>query len=274
MPNGDDAVSAGMDVVASTDDIRMAYDEINKSRDYIAQRTSNVTPIAKGGTGATDAATARVNLDVPRAGTAGGRAVMDVAGDGDIGFRYDGAGHFIGRKGGTELQLANLLDANNAGAAASAANSNANGRVSKAGDTMTGHLFLPNSVAATASWTTCVINGDGRVSRGASSERFKKYISEVQPLELGNLFPPLKRWQMKGGDGTWNYGHTAEQLAADPDTEPFVVYETHTDDDGAITRTLDQDGKPLPLSIDFISLLLAKVAQLDARVKQLEAGAT
>lgn len=271
MPSGADAAAAGMDTVAATADIRLAYDEINKSRDYIAQRTSAVTPVAKGGTGATDAAAARANLDVPRAGTVGGRAVMDISGDGNVGLRYNGS-RFVGRSGGTELELANLLDSNGALSAANNANNNANGRVAKSGDTMTGHLFLPNSVPATSGWTACVINGDGRVSRGASSERFKKYISEVQPLVLGDLFPPLKRWQMKGGDGRWSYGHTAEQLAANPATEPFVVYESVVDDDGVARVALDDAGKPIPYSVDFISLLMAKVAQLDARVKQLEAG--
>lgn len=37
MANGDDALAAGFDVVHPTDDRRMGYDEINKSRDYTAQ---------------------------------------------------------------------------------------------------------------------------------------------------------------------------------------------------------------------------------------------
>lgn len=34
--NGDDALDAGMDLVLPNDDIRMAWDEINKTRDYAA----------------------------------------------------------------------------------------------------------------------------------------------------------------------------------------------------------------------------------------------
>lgn len=64
MANGDDAVAAGMQAVSSTASVRDGYDEINLTRDYIAQRTSAVQPIAKGGTGATTAADARTNLDV------------------------------------------------------------------------------------------------------------------------------------------------------------------------------------------------------------------
>lgn len=62
MANGDAAAAIGMDVVPGTDDIRDSYDEINKSRDYVAnhitdgahradQITSGIFPVARGGTG-------------------------------------------------------------------------------------------------------------------------------------------------------------------------------------------------------------------------------
>lgn len=38
MANGDAAAAAGMDIVLETDDRRMGYDEINKTRDYIAEQ--------------------------------------------------------------------------------------------------------------------------------------------------------------------------------------------------------------------------------------------
>lgn len=43
MANGDAAAAAGMDVVPGTADLRMGYDEINKTRDYIAQDKSTGT---------------------------------------------------------------------------------------------------------------------------------------------------------------------------------------------------------------------------------------
>jgi hypothetical protein len=204
------------------------------------------------------------------AGTAGGRAVMDVTGAGNVGLRFGGS-RFVGRSGSTEIELANLLDAQAASGAADVANSNANGRVSKSGDTMSGHLWLPAAVAATSGYAIAYINGDGRVSRGASSERFKERIGDVDPLDIGNLFPGFKRWQMRQGDGVWRYGYTAEQLAADADTESFVIYERHIEEDGTAPHLeRDADGNPIPLSIDFIGLLLAQVAQLNARVAELE----
>jgi hypothetical protein len=36
MANGDAAAAAGMDVVPGTAKVRLGYDEINKSRDYVA----------------------------------------------------------------------------------------------------------------------------------------------------------------------------------------------------------------------------------------------
>lgn len=62
MANGDKAAAVGFDTVASSADIRNGYDEINKSRDYIAEHmtdgshradqiTSGVLLPARGGTG-------------------------------------------------------------------------------------------------------------------------------------------------------------------------------------------------------------------------------
>jgi hypothetical protein len=62
MANGDLAASVGMDTVAGSEDKREGYDEINKSRDYLAahrltgshsagQITSGTLPVARGGTG-------------------------------------------------------------------------------------------------------------------------------------------------------------------------------------------------------------------------------
>jgi hypothetical protein len=71
--NGDAAAAAGMDVVASSADARLAYDEINKTRDYeaahrtsgthtAAQIVSGELPVVRGGTGSATAAGARLNL--------------------------------------------------------------------------------------------------------------------------------------------------------------------------------------------------------------------
>lgn len=136
------------------------------------------------------------------------------------------------------------------------------------------HAYFPGLSAATSSYTVAYINGDGRLSKGASSERFKKHISDIDPLGLGNLFPAFKRFKMRQGDDVWRYGYTAEEIAANPDTEPFCVYERDIQDDlTAPHLKRDSFGRPIPEAIDFIGLLLAQVAQLNARVIELEAKA-
>lgn len=62
MAIGDDAAAAGMDIVPGSTPANEIDTELNKTRDYIAQRTSAVTSIARGGTGATTAQQARTNL--------------------------------------------------------------------------------------------------------------------------------------------------------------------------------------------------------------------
>jgi hypothetical protein len=270
MAIGDDAIAAGMAIVdGATTDANTIDTEINRSRDYIAQ-----------GAGATDAATASKVIKRD----ANGRAkVADPAVASDIATKgyADALGNpalapntIVRRNADNRFNVGTPTGADNA-TPKSYVDAAVDGVIDWAeadlvhvsGDTMTGQLYLPNSVAATDGYTICYINSNGRVSRGASSERFKKYISDVDPASLGDLFQPLKRWQMKQGDGVWHYGNTAEQLAAHPDTEPFVVYENVSDPEARV-----------PLSIDFISMhaamlaqLHAEVAALRARVEQLEA---
>lgn len=266
MAIGDDAVAAGMSIVdGATTDANTIDTEINRSRDYIAQ-----------GAGATDAATAGkvIKRDI------NGRAkVADPAVASDIATKG-----YADALGNPALQPNSIVRRNadnrfNVGTPTGSDNATPKGYVDDAvdgviawadadlvhrsGDTMTGQLYLPNSVAATDGYTIAYINGNGRVSRGASSERFKKYISDIDPASLGDLFPQLRRWQMRSGDGVWRYGYTAEQLAADPATEPFVVYENVSNPD-----------EQVPLSIDFISLLLAQVAQLRVEIDALKAAQT
>ena len=81
MANGDAAAAVGFDIVLPTDDVREGYSEINKSRDYLANHITSgthsaaqitsgvfatdrlpVVPIARGGTNATTAAQALINL--------------------------------------------------------------------------------------------------------------------------------------------------------------------------------------------------------------------
>ena len=69
MAVGDDAAAAGYSLVSgSTGLVKDADLEMNRTRDYIAQVRAlieAVWPISKGGTGASTAAGARINLGIP-----------------------------------------------------------------------------------------------------------------------------------------------------------------------------------------------------------------
>lgn len=134
----------------------------------------------------------------------------------------------------------------------------AQSKIGAEGGTITGHLYLPNSSPATSGYTVAYINNDGRLSKGASSERYKENIVAVDPGVLGDLWPTLFTYEMIGGDGSAKIGYIAERLAEHPDLAQFVV---HTDLDGVL----------VPDSIDFIALLIAQNAQLHQRLAVLEA---
>jgi hypothetical protein len=87
MANGDIAAGAGWPIVPSTALVKMGYDEINLTRDLAA----GVTPVTRGGTGATNAAEAVANL-----GAVPANQVYDFTGS--IFYkipRYDGNGRLI-----------------------------------------------------------------------------------------------------------------------------------------------------------------------------------
>ena len=156
MAIGDDASAAGMDLVSGSAPANTAADEINKTRDYIAQRTSveEIQPIELGGTGATDAAGALLNLGAASAAalTAG------LAGKANTSHTHSsliGTGAAFG------------INSNIGGSAGFWSNA----RLGCAGRLyVSGHAFFTGLSAASSGYTVAYINGDGRLSRGARGE--------------------------------------------------------------------------------------------------------
>ncbi|WP_144797692.1 hypothetical protein [Microbacterium paludicola] len=264
MAIGDDAAAAGMAVVdGATTEARTIDTEINRTRDYIAT-----------GAGAVAAATANkvVKRDANgRASFANPTAAGHAATKAYVDAQAPGPGSITSTQiaDGTILyvdlhpDLQSRVRYNTWNIPLSAPSAAFDGHMQSGSATVQndavvrGNVYVPNSSPATSGYTVAYINSDGRLSRGASSERYKKYLSEIDPASLGDIWPNLTRYQMRQGDGAWKYGYIAERLAEHPDLEPFVVYAAH-------------GGESVPDSIDFIALLIAQNAQLNQRVKALE----
>lgn len=251
MATGDDALAGGMTLVPGTGAASDLDTYDNATRDYVAQGPQRWKPtvqkvsIAQGGTGAASASAARTALGVPA--TSAVPAWSDVAPAGQV------FSNQIARFGPTgKLQVTTPTESFDVATKGYVDSKNSNFN----GGTVGGDIYLPNATPATSSYVVCYLNGDGRISRGASSARYKKYIRDAG--DLGDLFAvPLSEFQMRGGDGAWIVGYIAEALDAVDALRRFVVY--------------DDEGRPD--SIDPIQLLMAQVTQLAARVRALEAGA-
>jgi hypothetical protein len=96
MAVGDDAAGAGFALVPDTGtggEVRLGATEINRTRDYVAQVKALVLaiwPITRGGTGASTASGARVNLGIS-SGTADPDDTVGGAVDGNLYFKIVGS---------------------------------------------------------------------------------------------------------------------------------------------------------------------------------------
>lgn len=276
MAAGDAAAAAGMTIYTGNEDANKLWVRDNEILDEVAKDRTAKRSILRGGTGADSATGALAALGaLPAAdvlvSTSGASIANKVP-------RYDSSGRIAGA---TPTAANHLAPKSYVDQVAGSSGFN--------GGTVTGQIYLPNSFAATSGYNVCYINGDGRISRNASSLRFKKFVSEIDPLDMGDVFPKLARFKMRSQNGsrsdeTWRFGHIAEWLHEDQYLQKFVIYETEED---GYTLALDAFGQPIPMSIDFIALSLvqaavlkalhdeqsARIASLEARIEALEGKA-
>ncbi|NYE20508.1 hypothetical protein [Microbacterium immunditiarum] len=253
-PNiGVDAALAGLEVMTGGEAAADLDAWINYVLDEIARRTAAVLGLDRGGTGATTAEGARLNLGLSLPLTVD---KLDTYTDPILGAnklpRYNSTGKLACVDPTAPLHTANKQYVDGAvSARLPTTGGTINGSLVVSG----GHVFVPSSTPATSDYTVGYINNDGRVSRGASSERYKHDIDR-EPNLPDVLEVPIARYVMNGdARETPRYGPIAEDLAANPTTEAFVVY--------------DAEGRPD--SFDVISYLMAAVGRLHARNAELEA---
>lgn len=253
MANGDEAVTEGMDKVLGTADRRLGYDEINKTRDYIAQKfkaiRDAIRSIATGGTGASTAAGARTNLAVPETAVAGLKFTSP--GFGRISYQAPGVAYE------TELATAEQV-------AGKASSSTVTAALAGKADSNTKDGYLNPSVYARTlggSYRVCYINSDGTLGWVSSSRRHKKDIhpadvdvQAVLSLELVSFLYKVEIDTDRRAE--LQHGLIAEQL-----------------DEAGLDWLVDYgaDGLPEGVRYDRLALALLPVVQdLAARISAIE----
>ena len=239
-----------MDVVPATADRRLGYDEINKTRDYIAARTNAVTPVTKGGTGASTAAAARANLSITAANVPSNA--------GNVQADLDSLA------GGVASANSRTVDQLVSGSRRLGINPNVNGEVGwatsepfAAGGPLYcgGPLYSPhayNNPVTVGTYYAAYIQPDGRIGRTPSAAKYKHDIEDYQGSALG--IRPVVYVLNDDPDETLRLGVIADQA---DEHEPLLVQRS--------------DGEVEGFSYELLSVaLLADVRRLVARVEELE----
>ena len=243
MANGDAAVAAGMDVVSGTADRRLGYDEINKTRDYIAARTSAITPVAKGGTGAATPADARTNLGLGSAATRNigelVRALTNV-----VGLQWTGSR--------LKMIIDNTVDV---GEIATTGDLLGKRNISDGAFPTDTPVLIPhayNNPVTVGTYYALYVQPDGRLGRTPSAAKYKHDIEDYDGSVLG--IRPVLYVLNDDPDQTVRLGVIADDA---DEIEPLLVQRS--------------DGEIEGFSYELLAVaLLRDVQRLEARVRALE----
>jgi hypothetical protein len=258
MATGDAALAAGMDILTGNEDANTLDELINKALDYIAEFAAGVRGIAAGGTGASTAAQALINL--------GALPSSDV---------YDGTGSVfskVPRYDGSGRLVCAAPIANNHAVPLGTFNAGFTNAIMRYGGTIDqGPLYMTALTPVTSSYVAMFRNGDGRVGISPSARRFKKDIKDRAYTAEHLRAIRVVSYRLKAsvyGDG-WedapvDVGVIAEELI-DAGLAEFVVF--------------DQDGAALSVHYERLSLVaigalqdaLDRLDSIEARLAALEA---
>lgn len=248
MANGDIAVTFGMVKVASTADRRLGYDEINKTRDYIATKAilvSSRTAVGKSLIEAANAAAARTAIGLPALGTANTATANAIP-------VYNAAGQLT------------TVDPTLSGHTASKGYVDA--RVVPNDPTFgnvfaNGAFYSPNAIPAVSGWTNAYINGpDGRISKGASSRRFKKEIKSWTPEAQATLAMQVVTFRYRAE----MFGKDDPARAAAPVEVGLIAEDLH--ELGLYWLVVyDAEGRPEGVRYERIALALLPIIQAHER---------
>lgn len=232
MANGDAAAAAGMDLVASTDDRRDGWDEINKTRDYIAERTNAVTPVEKGGTGGVTVAEATANLHVWRNSGATAPGTTPSLGWNGVRLVYEIPGYAF------STELARLADIPSGSGLADGPTSGAYAR----------------AATGPATWYAVWMNAANQFMRNTSSRRYKKNIRDWAPPAGGIMGLRTVIFDRKGDDAPVDeVGFIAEEvLEVLPDGVAYYEGEVDGLNDRAIIAALVNHVQELTRRIEIL----------------------
>lgn len=183
MATGDAAASAGMDLVNGSTPANTIHTEINKTRDYIAQKTNAVTPISAGGTGGKTAIQAAENLSVYQ------KSVVDAAfAQRDAAIETAGSGP---RSIESITNLRPTLDGLSLG--------NLNPAIYNRG--------------TSTQWRSLAIQSNGVLAQTASARRFKQDVEalDITDEQVAALEPVSFAWK---ADGSTDLGLIADDVEA------------------------------------------------------------
>lgn len=246
MAAGDAAGAAGLKVYTGNENANQLWIRDNERGDEIAAVKTALRPVETGGTAASTASQARTNLGIPPIAPLGNVVPQAIP-------VYDASGCLVSNTPATPGQVANKAYVDSMALPVNPVF----GTV-----TATGSFFSPNAGPATSGYAVAYFNGDGRLSRGTSSRRYKKNLRAWTPDVGAVLDLALTEFEYRASvdaDSPTDQGLVAEDVA-DLGLEWLVIR--------------DDQGRPDAVRYERLALgLLAVVQDLTARLNRLEGGA-